>query len=129
MIALDTNVLIRYIAQDGGDQARIATQIIEGQLTEANLGYVSLPVVCELVWALQTRYKRTRDEVRNTVALLLSAAQLEIEKADLIRSALSDNRADIADAIIHALGIAKGCSHTVTFDKKFARLGGVELLQ
>jgi len=30
--------------------------------------------------------------------------------------------------MIHELGKAHGCSHTITFDRKFARPPGVEML-
>lgn len=42
MIGLDTNVLVRYLAQDDALQARLATQIIEHQLTQERPGFISL---------------------------------------------------------------------------------------
>ena len=128
MIALDTNVLVRYIAQDGGKQADIATQIIEAQLSEAEPGFVSLPVICELVWTLRTRYKRSRNEVGAAIMLLMNARQLVVDQQDVIAKAINDDRADIVDAIIHLIGQSADCTKTVTFDRQFARLPGVELL-
>ena len=128
MIALDTNVLVRYIAQDGGKQADIATQIIEAQLSEAEPGFVSLPVICELVWTLRTGYKRSRSDVGAAIMLLMNARQLVVDQQDVIAKAIHDDRADIVDAIIHLMGQSADCAKTVTFDGKFARLPGVELL-
>ena len=128
MIALDTNVLVRYIAQDGGKQADIATQIIEAQLSEAEPGFVSLPVICELVWTLRTGYKRSRSDVGAAIILLMNARQLVVDQQDVIAKAINDDRADIVDAIIHLMGQSADCAKTVTFDGKFARLPGVELL-
>ena len=128
MIALDTNVLVRYIAQDGGKQADIATHIIEAQLSEAEPGFVSLPVICELVWTLRTRYKRSRNDVGAAIMLLMNARQLVVDQQDVIAKAINDDRADIVDAIIHLIGQSADCTKTVTFDGKFARLPGVELL-
>ena len=128
MIALDTNVLVRYIAQDGGKQAVIASQIIETQLSEAEPGFVSLPVICELVWTLRTRYKRSRNDVGAAIMLLMNARQLVVDQQDVIAKAINDDRADIVDAIIHLIGQSAGCTKTVTFDRQFARLPGVELL-
>lgn len=42
MIGLDTNVLVRYLAQDDAIQSPQATQIIERQLTEGCPGFISL---------------------------------------------------------------------------------------
>ena len=41
MIGLDTNVLVRYIAQDDPKQSALASDII-GQLSTANPGYITL---------------------------------------------------------------------------------------
>ena len=128
MIALDTNVLVRYIAQDGGRQADIASQIIEAQLSEAEPGFVSLPVICELVWTLRTRYKRSRNDVGAAIMLLMNARQLVVDQQDVIAKAIHDDRADIVDAIIHLIGQSADCTKTVPFDRQFARLPGVELL-
>ena len=56
MIGLDTNILVRYLAQDDALQSPIATQIIESQLTEANPGFVSVVVMVEIVWVLDRAY-------------------------------------------------------------------------
>ena len=45
-----------------------------------------------------------------------------------MRAALSHTTADGADWPIHLLGQEAGCRSTVTFDRRFARHPGVELL-
>ena len=42
-------------------------------------------------------------------------------------TALGDGRGAFADALIGALGAKAGCSRTVTFDRKAARLPGFVL--
>jgi predicted nucleic-acid-binding protein len=42
VIGLDTNVLVRYLAQDDAIQSAQATEIIERQLTEEHPGFISL---------------------------------------------------------------------------------------
>ena len=39
MIGLDTNILVRYLAQDDPVQLPVATDIIEFRLTEENPGF------------------------------------------------------------------------------------------
>ena len=39
MIGLDTNILVRYLAQDDPVQSPLATDIIEFRLTEGNPGF------------------------------------------------------------------------------------------
>ena len=55
MIGLDSNVIVRYIAQDDPVQSRKATRLIES-LTADEPGYVSLVSVVELAWVLTGCY-------------------------------------------------------------------------
>jgi predicted nucleic-acid-binding protein len=52
VIALDTNVLVRFLVQDDPSQAHLAGEIID-QLTEEAPGFVSREVLIELVWVLE----------------------------------------------------------------------------
>ena len=44
MIALDTNVLVRYFAQDDTRQSAAATRLIERTLGPAKRGFISLEI-------------------------------------------------------------------------------------
>jgi predicted nucleic-acid-binding protein len=129
VIALDTNVIVRYLVQDDRKQAAAATHLFERELSRSSPGFISLPVVCELAWTLASAYGQKRSEIAHAVGLLLEAEQLEVEASDLVADALQDSSAGIADAIIYRKALSEGCSRIVTFDKKFARLQGVQLLQ
>jgi len=127
VIALDTNILLRYVIDDDPVQSARATRLIEDQLTVVAPGFVSLVVICELIWAMTQTYGLPRANVLRTLAGILDMAHLEIESRVIVREAASMT-GDIADAIIHLTGRRNGCTHTLTFDKKFARIEGVELL-
>ena len=58
MIGLDTNVLLRYLAQDDPKQSARATEIVERRLTEQEPGFVSLVTILEVVWVLKSLFKR-----------------------------------------------------------------------
>jgi predicted nucleic-acid-binding protein len=128
VIALDTNVLVRFLVQD--DQARIASEIIE-QLTEETPGFVSREVLVELVWVLERAYRLARAEIAGAIDGLLASTELVVEGADAIGSALELYRNDgfgFADLMIAAAARRAGASEVVTFDRKAARLPGVRLL-
>jgi predicted nucleic-acid-binding protein len=55
MIGLDTNVLVRYIAQDEPTQSKIATDFVE-RLTERDLGFISVVAMTETAWVLERAY-------------------------------------------------------------------------
>jgi len=80
MIGIDTNVLVRYLAQDDPIQSPIATQLIDG-LTRENPGYIAQIVLIETVWVLTRTYKMTRSAVADAVESLLCARELIVEGA------------------------------------------------
>jgi predicted nucleic-acid-binding protein len=128
MIALDTNVVLRYLVQDDPGQARAATELMENTLSVANPGFISLVVLCEITWALKSVYGQEQAVIAATLRALMDAPQIEVESVTLVDAALRAKGFDVADSIIHQIGVAKGCDKTLTFDKRFARQDGVELL-
>ncbi len=131
MIGLDTNVLVRYLAQDDPKQSAIATRFIEGSLSAENPGFVSTVTLCEIAWVLAESYGADRRRIRDTVEGLLATKQIVVEQAELVWKALrawEGVAADFSDALIGQLAIAQGAGKTVTFDRTAARLPGFELL-
>jgi predicted nucleic-acid-binding protein len=128
VIALDTNVLLRYIMRDEPEQTAAATLFIESNLSEDLPGYISLPVICELSWSLRKTYALPTDKLVEAVSTLLEIKQFDVQEPEIVRQAIANQPTGIADMIIHLIGQANGCTKTVTFDKKFVQLKGVELL-
>ncbi len=132
MIGLDTNVIVRYLAQDDARQAAIATRLIEGSLSAEARGFVSIITLAEAVWVMTSNYRVARTAVADIVEGLLTAPQLAIEKADVIWRALRafrESKADFSDAVIVELGRDAGCAKTVTFDRQAAAHPGLEALR
>lgn len=128
MIALDTNVLVRFLAEPNTAQGALANKFIIEQLTPDNPGYVSSLVLAETIWVLEDIYEVSREDVRIHLMHLLNASELFLEHADAVSMALTLPHPDLADCILHEIGQAAGCSLTATFDKRFARLDKVELV-
>jgi predicted nucleic-acid-binding protein len=130
MIGLDTNVLVRYLTQDDPIQSPKASEIIERRLTEENPGFVSIVAMVETVWVLERAFGlATRDIVR-AVERVLQTDVLVVEAEQEVFTAmiaLRGGQGSFADAVIAALGARMGCSYTLTFDRKAARLPGFEL--
>jgi predicted nucleic-acid-binding protein len=124
MIALDTNVILRYLVQDDPVQSPRAAEIIERRLTEQEPGFVSLVTILEVAWALKSLYKQSWQEVANEIEMLLAADTLEVQNEQEVYQALVALRkwpGSFEDALIGALGVWRGCSATVTFDEKAAQ--------
>lgn len=131
MIGLDTNVLVRYLAQDDPKQSAVASRFIESTLSAENPGFVSAITLCEVAWVLAESYGADRKRIRQVVESLLATKQLVIEQTDLVWKALrawEGVPADFSDALIGQLAIAHGGEKTVTFDRTAAKLPGFELL-
>ncbi len=132
MIALDTNVLLRYLVQDDPVQSVRATEIIERRLTERNPGFISLVCILEIVWVLGGLYKRTRGEIAQHIEMILAADTLEVQNEQEVYQAvvaLRNGTGTFEDALIGGMGIWRGCSATLTFDQDAAkRLNGFRLI-
>jgi predicted nucleic-acid-binding protein len=130
MIGLDTNILLRYFTQDDPVHSRLATELIENRLTDDTPGYVSLVTLAEVVWTLKSCAKLSNADLAQIVRRMLSTKKLVLQNAqDVFEAALAlEEGYGFADALIGALGLSAGCSHTFTFDRKAARLPGFELL-
>ena len=129
MIGLDTNILVRYLAQDDPVQSPKATYLIEQQLNEANPGYVSVIAMVETVWVLDRAYKLTDQEIAAAIERMLQTDVLVVESEQDVFTAmiaLKEGAGGFADALIAALGSRSGCSCTLTFDRRALRLAGFE---
>jgi predicted nucleic-acid-binding protein len=132
MMGLDTNVLLRYLAQDDPKQSPRSTEIIERRLTEQEPGFVSLVTILEVVWVLKSLFNRSRQEIANDIEMLLAADTLEVQNEQEVYLAVVSLRNGVGtfeDALIGTLGAWRGCSATLTFDEDAAkRLHGFQLI-
>lgn len=132
MIGLDTNVLVRYLAQDDALQSAKATRLIEKELSAENPGSVNLIVLCETLWVLSSVYDMDAPALASVVERLLEARELRVEQAPLVRRALGiapAADAGLAEILIGLLNDSLGAVETVTFDKRASRLPGWRLLR
>jgi len=131
MIGLDTNVLVRYFAQDDPVQSGKATDLIERRLSERDPGFISVVAMVETVWVLQRAYSLDHLMVAATIERTLQADALVVEHEQEVFTAmvaLKAGQGSFADALISALDAKAGCITTVTFDQKASRISGFELL-
>jgi predicted nucleic-acid-binding protein len=130
MIGLDTNILVRYLTWDDPVQSRQAAAIIENRLTLQEPGFVSLVTTAELVWVLETFYQFSDQQIAAAIERMLQITTLAIQNEREVytaMNALKTNTASFDDALIGALGRWAGCSSTLTFDRKAARLRDFQL--
>ncbi len=123
MIGLDTNVVVRYVAQDDAVQSPMATRLIES-LSVDNRGLITSVVLAETTWVMEENYGATRAEIAEIVETLFRTEALQVQDAEQAWQALSSYRAgaaDFADYLIERTCRALGCETTFTFDRKAGR--------
>jgi predicted nucleic-acid-binding protein len=107
MHAVDTNVLVRLLADDEPDQAAVAQQVMASESV-----FVAKTVVLELEWVLRSVYRLSPASIATGIEGLLATAAIEVEDAAAVSRAVAWFREglDFADALHLA-----SSSHVGTF--------------
>lgn len=131
MIAVDTNVLVRYLVRDDDKQANAARMLLE-QLSPERPGFVCREVAVEMVWVLERAYGFTRAQISDVLLELIATDSIVLEAADdMARTAYSyrNGGAGFADLMILSAAEREGASPLYTFDRQLARMGGAVLVE
>jgi predicted nucleic-acid-binding protein len=132
MIALDTNILVRFLVRDDEKQARLVyVRFKDAELKMERL-FVPLLVVLETLWVLESAYRLTRNEIIESFEALMQMPILVFESDVVLQNALTDGKKgglDLSDLLIARSSQAKGCDSVLTFDKKVSRIPGFVLLK
>jgi predicted nucleic-acid-binding protein len=129
MIALDTNVLVRFLVEDDAVQAAKATALIEQATSDNTTLFISDIVLCETVWVLTSRYGFSRVEVAEVLRRLVNADHLSFSAQSQHARALaafSTGKGDFADYVILEHGLAAGCTAVATFDQALLKETGYQ---
>ena len=128
-IALDTNVLVRYLAQDDIRQSAAASRLIES-LTPTRRAFISLVTLLESTWVMEGRYGANRSDIRAILHDLVAQECFELQEHDAVRDALqlfAQPGVDLHDALMLSLAKQRKAK-VLTFDAKAAKKLGMELL-
>ena len=120
MIAIDTNVLVRFVAQDDPAQSPQATKLIREALARGDTVFVSGVVLAETVWVLKSYYRLPRHAIALMLEALLGAPGFEVEAAVEAAAALQNYRAlqgDYVDYLIGHLADSRKSGPVYTFDQ------------
>lgn len=129
MKAIDTNVVIRIVAEDDIEQTRIALAAVGAG------AFVSSGVLIETEWVLRSSYRMSRAAIVTALEEFLVLEGIEFINLDAIRWVLGRyaSGADFAD-MMHLVDAAKHDAF-LTFDRDIQRDAGedapltVEILQ
>lgn len=125
MIALDTNILIRYLTQDDEIQAEVVNKYIETLIRDDEQFLINNIVVCEVVWVLERCYHYKREQIALALRGIFSATEFVFEDPEVLWLSLEDyeiDKIDFSDSLIGNINRKLGCTHTITFDKRASKL-------
>ncbi len=116
MLAIDTNIVVRYLTNDHPRQSAKARAIIERDAV-----FVATTVLLETEWVLRSVYGLPPDHLAKTLTAFAGLPNVTLENPALAAKALAwaEQGVDLADAL--HLASAEGCEAFVTFDREFAK--------
>ena len=126
MRAVDTNLLVRLLANDNEAQVRVAEEFI------AAGAWIPHVVLAEAIWVLASAFDLSRAKLAEAIEMLLNHKSLAIQDSEAVVAALASFRqyagVEFSDCL--ALETARRAGHLPfgTFDRRFSRLPGVQRL-
>lgn len=114
--AVDTNVLVRFLVDDGSKDSTLARHIFAtGQV------FVSLSVILETEWVLRSNFGFKRHQICDAFDRVLGLTSVVVQEVNVVEAAVGAAKSgmDFADAL--HLNSAVDCDAFYTFDKKLVR--------
>ena len=124
MTAVDTNVLVRFLIGDDGQQAKKIYHLFKRAELENRHFVVPQLVVLELLWVLDAVYGISRQEILNSIKDLILMPILKFESHSAIQQFLlasQTSKLDLPDLLIAHSAKALGCEKVLTFDRKASK--------
>ena len=117
MIAIDTNIIVRLIANDDPDQASRVVRLLESGKV-----FVSLTVILETEWVLRSAYQADRKAIHLALGKFVALPSVVVEHPTAISQALDAYAAgmDFADAL-HLAAANGHAARFATFDRNLKK--------
>lgn len=131
MIALDTNVLIRFLVEDDPIQTPRAVRLIEGATERDEPIFLSQVVLCETEWVLTSIYGAGRREVCDILKRILTTPPFVVEEPLRVEECLERYRTkkgDFSDFLLGEASRSAGAVTTFTFDRALRQEVGFTFL-
>ncbi len=116
MIAIDTNVMVRYLTGDHPEQSPRARALVDSQAV-----FVATTVTLETEWVLRSTYGFRPADVVGALRAFGGLPTVTVEDAAIVAAALdlTGKGMDFADAL--HLGRSAQCEGFATFDRRFVK--------
>ena len=116
MIAVDTNIIVRFLTQDDKPQYRKCLRLFRDEDI-----FIPDTVILETAWVLSFVYKFKPSNISMALGALFGLPNVVLSNAQATATVLKlyERGVDFADAF--HLALSEGCSELKTFDNAFAK--------
>lgn len=124
MIAIDTNVLLRYLLNDDDTQSEAARGLLDETCSRSDPAFVHDVVLAEIVWVLKRKMTGGRRNIVETLRKLLDNEHLAFSDEGALAAAIDAyeaGAADFAEYLVAAGARSHGAAPTYTFDADAAK--------
>ena len=132
MIAIDTNVIVRFLVRDDELQAEIVRRRLKQAEINRERLFIPLLVTLETIWVLESAYDKSRSEILDAIQTMRQMPVFDFEADEAIERLWNDGpkyKADLSDILIAHSSQTSGGESGITFDKGAAKLPFFNLLE
>lgn len=116
MLAIDANLIVRYLTGDHAQQSARARALIDGESV-----FVAITIFLEVEWVLRSAYAYQAADVARALRVFAGLPTVTIEDGAMVAAALdlAEKGMDFADAL--HLTRTGHCEGFATFDRKLVK--------
>src|SRR3989442_9742705 len=100
MIGADSNIILRYLLDDDEPQVGRVHALLARTRRADERVYVSCIVVCEVVWAMQSIYSKSRPQIIAALGEIMNSDVFELEEFACVSTSMEqfkNGKGDFAD--------------------------------
>jgi len=130
-VAVDTNIIVRFLVRDDEAQAAKVYQRLKQAEAQNEKFKIPLLVLLETLWVLESAYDRSREKILHSISELKQVSVFDFEAETAVERMLREGanaKADLSDVLIAHVARELGCESGLTFDKDAAKLPFFQLL-
>ncbi|HFQ93013.1 MAG TPA: type II toxin-antitoxin system VapC family toxin [Anaerolineae bacterium] len=116
MVAVDTNIIVRFLTQDDPEQFQKSVAIFEYPQI-----FIPDTVVLETEWVLRYAYKYSPDQIMTAFKSLFGLPNVHLRDAAAIALAIEWRESGLAFADAFHLAQAQHCQQMMSFDQRFVK--------
>ncbi len=129
---INANVVLRFILADYPRQSPASQRLFERVVRGSECVRMPEVAMCDVVWTLNSFYKRPKAEIRQFVLDVLVVDGVQMERKPIVRNAIelfATKNIDFSDAMIASEMMSNSENEIYSFDRDFEKVGDVKRME